>query len=181
MALIQKAQAKRDEYASTIKEFRDRIEANEKQIQNAKAAIERIRIQSLVTTPSRGEGSLNIPSSSYGNAAVAIASQYLGTRYVWGGTLPSGFDCSGLVQYTYKQLGVSISRTTYDQINDGSAVSRSELQPGDLVFFGSSSRPHHVGMYVGDGCYIHAPHTGDVVKISSLSGRGDYCGARRIR
>lgn len=180
--LINAAQAKRDQYASTMQEFRDRMNANERQIQQAKNEIDRIRNEAIVNnTPSRGEGSLNIPSSGYGNAAVSIASKYLGVPYVWGGTSPSGFDCSGLVQYTYRQLGVSLPRTTYEQVNRGTPVSRSQLQPGDLVFFGSASSPHHVGIYVGNGCYIHAPRTGDVVKISSLSGRSDYCAGRRIR
>ena len=67
---------------------------------------------------------------------------------MWGGTTPSGFDCSGLVQYVYAQIGVNISRTTYTQVNEGRYVSRDELVLGDLVFFGDSSSPHHVGMYM---------------------------------
>ena len=112
--------------------------------------------------------------------AVETAKQYLGVPYVWGGTTPSGFDCSGLVQYVYGQIGVNISRTTYTQVNEGRYVSRDELLAGDLVFFGDSSSPHHVGMYIGDGMMIHAPQTGDVVKIASLSARSDYATARRI-
>lgn len=127
-------------------------------------------------TISGGSGS----SGSGGSKAVDIAKQYLGTPYVWGGETPDGFDCSGLMQYVYKQMGYDISRTTYTQINDGTAVSKSNLQPGDLVFFGDSSSPHHVGMYIGNGQYLHAPRTGDVVKISNLNDRTDYAGARRI-
>ena len=112
--------------------------------------------------------------------AVETAKQYLGVPYVWGGTTPSGFDCSGLVQYVYGQIGVNISRTTYTQVNEGRYVSRDELLAGDLVFFGDSSSPHHVGMYIGDGLMIHAPQTGDVVKIADLSARSDYATARRI-
>ncbi len=118
--------------------------------------------------------------SSKGQQAVSIAKQYLGTPYVWGGETPDGFDCSGLMQYVYKKMGYDISRTTYTQINDGKAVSKENLQPGDLVFFGDSSSPHHVGMYIGNGQYLHAPKTGDVVKISDLNARSDYAGARRI-
>lgn len=117
---------------------------------------------------------------SYLNRAVDTVKQYLGVPYVWGGTTPSGFDCSGLVQYVYGQIGVNISRTTYTQVNEGRYVSRDELLAGDLVFFGDSSSPHHVGMYIGDGMMIHAPQTGDVVKIASLSARSDYATARRI-
>lgn len=118
-------------------------------------------------------------TSPTGNALVDTAKQYLGTPYVWGGTTPSGFDCSGFVQYVYGQNGKSIPRTTYEQIKSGIAVDKSSLALGDLVFFGDSSAPHHVGMYVGNGKYIHAPQTGDVVKISDLSARSDYAGARR--
>lgn len=109
------------------------------------------------------------------------AAKYLGVPYLWGGTTPSGFDCSGFVQYVLRENGISITRTTYTQWDyDGVYVSRSELQPGDLVYFGSSSAPHHVGMYVGNGTYIHAPRTGDVVKYSSLDSRSDFCGGKRV-
>ena len=116
-------------------------------------------------------------SSTTGSALVNIALKYLGVPYVWGGTSPSGFDCSGFVQYVYREAGINISRTTYTQIQEGYPVS--DLQPGDLVFFGSYSDPYHVGMYIGDGQYIHSPTTGDVVKVATLQYRGDYCGARR--
>ncbi len=118
--------------------------------------------------------------SQMGEEAVQIAEQYQGVPYVWSGTDPSGFDCSGLVQYVYKQLGIELDRTSQEQINDGTAVSKNELQPGDLVFFGDPSAPHHVGIYVGGDEYIQAPKTGDVVKISDLSARDDYAGARRV-
>lgn len=123
-------------------------------------------------------------SSSKGRQIVAAAKQYLGTPYVYGGTSSSGVDCSGLVQLAAKASGIDVPRTTYDQINVGQAVSKNNLQEGDLVFFkgsgGSASAPGHVGIYIGNGQYIQAPKTGDVVKISNLSGRSDYVGARRI-
>lgn len=108
---------------------------------------------------------------------VGIAFKYLGVPYVWGGTTPAGFDCSGFVQYVYREAGINISRTTYTQIAEGYPVS--DLQPGDLVFFGSYSAPYHVGIYIGNGQYIHSPMEGDVVKVAELQYRGDYCGARR--
>ena len=118
------------------------------------------------------------PSSHYGGV-VGIAMQYLGTPYVWGGASPGGFDCSGLVMYVYSQVGVSLPHSSYAQYGAGVPVSMSDLQPGDLVFFDGLG---HVGIYVGGGNFIHAPHTGDVVKISSLSGwyASSFVGARRI-
>jgi cell wall-associated NlpC family hydrolase len=113
------------------------------------------------------------------SSVVAIAERYLGVPYRWGGASPSGFDCSGLVMYAFSQIGVSLPHSSYAQYGMGSPVARSDLQPGDLVFFDGLG---HVGIYVGGNSFIHAPHTGDVVKISSISGwyASTYVGARRI-
>lgn len=124
---------------------------------------------------SRGNGSNSAPASS--NGIVAYASNFLGTPYQWGGNGPNRFDCSGFTTYVYGHFGVGLPRVASDQQGVGTAVSRDQLQPGDLVFFGAPA--HHVGIYVGDGCYIHAPRTGDVIKISPLD-RSDYSGARRV-
>lgn len=107
-----------------------------------------------------------------GESIVETARKYLGVNYVWGGTSPSGFDCSGLVQYAFAQAGIELPRVTYDQINVGQAVQPNKLRPGDLVFFDTDrkrSGPDHVGIYMGGGKFIHAPRPGDKVKISSLS------------
>ena len=106
--------------------------------------------------------------------------QYLGVPYVWGGASPSGFDCSGFIMYVYCQMGVSLPHHAASQYGSGSPVSRDALEPGDLVFFNGLG---HVGIYIGGGQFIHAPHTGDVVKISSLSDSwyaATWVGARRI-
>lgn len=99
-----------------------------------------------------------------GGSVLSIAKQYLGVPYRWGGTTPKGFDCSGFTSYVYRQLGVSLPRTSYSQSRAGTSISRSNLQPGDLVY-----GPGHVGIYVGNGSYIHAPSPGQSVKISPLS------------
>lgn len=109
------------------------------------------------------------------------ADTHIGKPYVWGATGPDTFDCSGFVQYVYGKVGIELTRTTYTQVaGRGTYIPKGEEQPGDLVFFGSMTEPHHVGIYVGNGMYIHAPHTGDVVKYSKLVYSTDYCQARRI-
>lgn len=102
---------------------------------------------------------------------VQEAEKYLGTPYLWGGVDPrKGFDCSGFVQYLYKKEGVNLPRTTYQQVKVGQPVNDPKnLQPGDVVFFSQKGDVHHEGLYIGHGQFIHAPHTGDVVKISSIN------------
>ncbi|MGM9935966.1 MAG: C40 family peptidase, partial [Candidatus Ornithomonoglobus sp.] len=107
-------------------------------------------------------------SSAGGDAICLEAAKYLGVPYVWGGTTPNGFDCSGFVQYVFKSLGIDISRTTYTQVNEGIPVSKDELQPGDLLFFGSGLNVHHVGIYVGNNTMIHAPYSGTVIQYQSI-------------
>ncbi len=128
-----------------------------------------------------GDPTGSIPGDRY-SSVVGIAMQYLGTPYVWGGASPSGFDCSGFVMYVYAQVGVSLPHYTVAQYNyaDSVSVPRAELEPGDLVFFAGLG---HVGIYVGNGQFIHSPHTGDVVRIDSLSEgwySSEYDGAKRI-
>jgi peptidoglycan DL-endopeptidase CwlO len=99
--------------------------------------------------------------------------KYLGIPYVWAGATPSGgFDCSGLVLYVYAKFGVQFPHGATMQAHMGTPVSLSEAQPADLVFFGYPAFYHHVGIYIGNGLFIEAPHTGDVVKVSQLAGRG---------
>jgi cell wall-associated NlpC family hydrolase len=120
------------------------------------------------------------PASSAGAQAVQIALGEQGVPYVWGGSSPSGFDCSGLVMWAYAQVGISLPHYTGSLWNVGTHVSVDQLEPGDLVFFHGES---HVGMYIGGGQFVQAPHTGDVVKVSSLSDSwyaSGYDGAVRV-
>lgn len=104
------------------------------------------------------------------NDLIACANSFLGVPYLWGGTTPAGFDCSGLVQYCYREVfNIELPRTTYYQCEVGVEVPFEELLPGDLLFFADGGDVHHVAMYLGDGYYVEAPHTGDVVKITAMN------------
>ncbi|MCJ7691759.1 MAG: C40 family peptidase, partial [Clostridiaceae bacterium] len=108
-----------------------------------------------------------------GDMIVTYASKFMGIPYVWGGTTPLGFDCSGYVQYVYKNFGIDLPRVTMDQVNVGTAVNINNLQKGDLIYFrmnkAQPSQVSHVGLYIGDNKFIQSPKTGDVVKISELN------------
>jgi cell wall-associated NlpC family hydrolase len=112
--------------------------------------------------------------------AVEIALRYLGTPYRWAGASPAGFDCSGFVMYVYSRIGIRLPHSSWMLWGVGKPVARTDLRPGDIVFFNGRS---HVGIYIGQGRFIHSPHTGDVVRVTRLSeswyGR-TYDGARRI-
>lgn len=125
------------------------------------------------------EPTLTAPPAKYGGV-IGIAMQYLGVPYVWGGSSPSGFDCSGFVMYVFAQVGVQLPHHAASQFNYGVPVSRDQLQAGDLVFFDGLG---HNGIYMGGGQFIHSPHTGDVVKISSIHDSwyaSRWVGGRRI-
>ncbi len=117
-----------------------------------------------------------LPSGSGNSAAASAAMSQLGTPYRWGGASPGGFDCSGLASWAYAQIGKSVPHYTVAIYNAFPKVPSSQLQPGDLVFYRGLG---HMGIYIGGGQYVHAPQTGDVVKVSSVGGRGDYVGAVR--
>jgi len=117
---------------------------------------------------------------SFGRRVVDYAKRFRGVRYVWGGSSPHyGFDCSGFVRYVYAHFGISLAHSSYAQFDRGRRVSRRWLKPGDLVFFDGVG---HVGIYIGHGRFIHAPHTGTRVRIEQLAGwySSRFVGARRL-
>jgi cell wall-associated NlpC family hydrolase len=127
---------------------------------------------------SRGSAAHRLPAPTLGLRAVKVARRLLGVPYRYGGTSPGGgFDCSGFVRYVYGRLGVSLPHSSYADFAVGRRVARGRLRPGDLVFFHGLG---HVGIYVGRGRFIHAPHSGTRVSYSTLAEYGGaYVGARR--
>jgi peptidoglycan DL-endopeptidase CwlO len=194
---IEVALRKRRELASSIQAELTRIRAAERAQQRMLAgklmrrlpAQERSRMRLLAAAGQQEvvgasavspDGDITVAPPSPYSRVVGIAMHYLGVPYVWGGASPEGFDCSGLVMYVYAKVGVSLPHFAAYQFDVGVPVARSDLEPGDLVFF---HKLGHVGMYIGDGYIIQAPNTGDVVKISNLSEpwfANHYNGARRI-
>ncbi|SNS79864.1 Cell wall-associated hydrolase, NlpC family [Geodermatophilus pulveris] len=117
-------------------------------------------------------------ASGAAQTAVDTALAQVGDPYSWGATGPNAFDCSGLTSFAYKAAGVSIPRVSRDQATFGTAVAKSDLQPGDLVFF--YSPVSHVGMYIGNGQMVHAPSSGSSVKVVNVDSMPSYSGARRV-
>jgi peptidoglycan DL-endopeptidase CwlO len=188
-ASIEGQLAQRQQMLSSIKSEIGRLQEQERARQAQLEAAARARLASPQTgleVLAASSGSIDstdqplpaAPPGRYGGV-VGIAMQYLGTPYVYGGASPGGFDCSGFVMYVFGQIGVSLPHNAAAQYGYGTPVSRSQLQPGDLVFFNGLG---HDGIYIGGGQFIHSPHTGDVVKISSISGwySSTWVGARRL-
>lgn len=142
---------------------------------DAEAARRKTEESALLSEVLSGASDKGIVATAGSPVETALA--YHGVPYLWGGETPRGFDCSGLVLYVFRQHGVELPHYSGSQFRLGDKVSPAQLQPADVVFFGSPI--HHVGIYMGGGYYIHAPRTGDFVKISKLAARNDYAGARR--
>ncbi|ANN19073.1 hydrolase Nlp/P60 [Amycolatopsis orientalis] len=156
------------------------IEARQKTLNDQLKEIERaggnLSAADRAAQKDKGGAFPNLPAPGpAAAAALAAAKSKLGSAYVWGATGPSTFDCSGLMLWAYKQAGLTLPRSSRQQSTFGAPVERSQLQPGDLVFY--YSPVSHVGMYVGNGMMVHAPTSGDVVKVSPL--QNNYVGARR--
>jgi cell wall-associated NlpC family hydrolase len=201
-ASIEGQLAERQQLLASVKDEIERMQAEERRRQAELAAQARARLAAqrlaaqqatasfaaaeATTTGATFDTSYDIPAppppdGSKASQVIAVAMQYLGVPYVWGGASPSqGFDCSGLTTYAFAQIGVSLPHHAASQYNYGTPVSRDDLQPADLVFFNGLG---HMGMYIGGGQFIHAPHTGDVVKISSIYDSwysSTWVGARRV-
>jgi cell wall-associated NlpC family hydrolase len=183
---IEQRLGERQRLLSSIQEEVARLEAKERARQERlQAEAERRLSETPIVSSSSisiagGPTTTAVPASRYGGV-VGVAMQYLGIPYQWGGSSPStGFDCSGFVMYVFSQVGVSLPHNAAAQFGYGVPVSQDQLQPGDLVFFDGLG---HNGIYIGGGQFIHSPHTGDVVKISSIYDSwyaATWVGARRI-
>jgi cell wall-associated NlpC family hydrolase len=168
-AEVEGLQGKLENMTAGLKSEINRLQAQ--QAAAAKAAADAAAAQNGGGSSTGGGGGTVVDPGGTGNSGVVgIAQRYLGVPYVYGGASPSGFDCSGLTMYCYAQVGVGLSHGATDQQHASTPVPLSALQPGDLVFFGSASYSYHVGIYVGGGSMIHAPHTGAVVSYGSIGG-----------
>jgi cell wall-associated NlpC family hydrolase len=193
-AVLQRQRDQAGEVAAQMEEEKRSIESRLTERENVLAGLEdeiaalereeeeraRARLAAEAAQSRSSETERGSRSSSAGaerSEVVSIAMRYLGVPYRWGAEGPDAFDCSGFTRFVYRQVGIELPRVSRAQISSGTRVSRAELRPGDLVFFGTPI--HHVGIYVGGGEMIHSPRTGDVVKISLLSTFDCYVGATR--
>ncbi|NDU76320.1 NlpC/P60 family protein [Actinomadura sp. DSM 109109] len=173
MQSAQRARKSAESRSKQVKELKTQLDSQRTKVTEA---YEKIRGKLVDKDPTQ---LAKLPVIGTGKAAQALryAMGKIGRPYVWGAAGPSTFDCSGLTMWAYKQVGINLPHYTGSQWNAGTHVSRSELQPGDLVFFYSDL--HHMGIYVGGGKMLHAPQTGDVVKIAPMDGR-PFAGGVRV-
>lgn len=173
MQSAQRARKSAEARATQVKALKTQLDSQRTKVTDA---YEKIRGKLVDKDPTQ---LAKLPVIGTGKAAQALryAMSKIGRPYVWGAAGPTTFDCSGLTMWAYRQVGINLPHYTGSQWNAGTHVSRSDLQPGDLVFFYSDL--HHMGIYVGGDKMLHAPHTGDVVKIASMGGR-PFAGGVRV-
>jgi cell wall-associated NlpC family hydrolase len=182
---LKELRASSDKKVAEAKAVLTKLTAEEQQkiAAEEKKATEAAKAEAETGTAADPAGETNTGSdpatnSSKGEKALAFARKQLGKPYRFGATGPNAYDCSGLTGAAWRAAGVSLSRTSQSQFHDGRAVAKSDLQPGDLVFFYSSTAPSHVALYAGNGMVIHAPHPGSSVKYIKMKYM-PYTGARR--
>ena len=173
---LEAKKAERQAYVKKVKKEIAGLLAEQQRQAAAAAAQARQTIRTYHTNPVYTAPIGPVAPSAIGTTVVQAAMTRLGSQYVWGAAGPDYFDCSGLVVWAFAQAGRSLPHYTYDQMSGGTPVSYNDLQPGDLVFFYGGG---HVGIYIGGGQFIHAPHTGTVVQVSSLGGYGGGLTAAR--
>lgn len=173
MQAAQRARKSAEARATQVKALRTELDGQRKKVTDI---YEKVR-GTLVKRDPTQLAKLPVIGTGKGAQALRYAMSKIGDPYVWGAAGPNSFDCSGLTMWAYKQVGINLPHYAGSQWNAGTHVSRGDLQPGDLVFFYSDL--HHMGIYVGGGKMLHAPQTGDVVKIASMSGR-PFAGAVRV-
>ncbi|MCD0452273.1 NlpC/P60 family protein [Actinocorallia sp. API 0066] len=174
MQAANRAKKAADDRATQVRNLRKQL--TDKQDQLKKQYTE-IRDKIVRKDPSKVVDIPPVPGAGKAAEALRHALTQLGRPYVWGAAGPSSYDCSGLVLWAYAKVGINLPHYTGAQWNAGTHIAREDLQPGDLVFFYNDL--HHVGLYIGDGLMVHAPQTGDVVKISPIGNR-PYAGAVRL-
>jgi cell wall-associated NlpC family hydrolase len=173
MQAAQRARKSAEERAVQVEKLRGQLDSQREKVTTL---YEKVRGKLVKKDPTQ-LAKLPVVGSGKGAQALRLAMGKIGRPYVWGAAGPTTFDCSGLIMWAYGKVGVSLPHYTGSQWNAGTHISRDKLQPGDLVFFYSDL--HHVGLYVGDGKMLHAPQTGDVVKIAPIGGR-PFAGAVRV-
>ncbi len=174
MQSAQRAKKSADDRADQVRKLNEELTGRQKKLRDEYT---KIRDKIVRKNPRKIVDIPAIPGAGKAAEALRQALTQLGKPYVWGADGPNSYDCSGLTMWAYARVGISLPHYTGSQWNAGVHVSRDQLQPGDLVFFYSDL--HHVGMYIGDGQMVHAPQTGDVVKIAPIDGR-PFAGGVRV-
>jgi cell wall-associated NlpC family hydrolase len=173
MQAAQRSKKSADDRSDQVKSLKTELD---NKIKKLKTDYSKLRDKVVKKDPKQIVNIPAIPGSGKAADALRAALTKLGDPYVWGAAGPTTFDCSGLTMWAYAQVGINLPHFTGSQWNAGTHVSRDQLQPGDLVFFYSDL--HHMGMYIGNGMMVHAPHTGDVVRIAPMAGRPFAGGVR---